>query len=133
MRTLILTIAAFVVFGISSCKKERQHPSQSIMGKWRWVKSVGGIGGFTLTPQSIGNNFRDEFYPDSTYKRFENNTLLIQGDFSIVKNYKYTPSEIVDVLKIGPSSKSIFISNDTLYMGDLFISDGYGDTYVRIK
>jgi hypothetical protein len=133
MRIRMLTLAAFIVFVISACKKNNQPPSQSIMGKWRWVRSVGGIGGFTLTPQSTGNNFRDEYYPDSTFKRFENGGLLIQGNFSIVKGYHYSPTEKIDVLKFGSASKSLFITNDTLYMNDLFISDGFGDTYVRIK
>jgi len=133
MRTFTLVFVLFAAIGISSCKKERQTPSSSIVGQWRWVKSVGGIAGLTLTPQSTGNNFRDEYYADSTYKRYENNALVAQGDFSIVKGYRFTPSEIIDVLKFGPANKSMLIRNDTLYMGDLFINDGFGDTYVRIK
>ena len=133
MNTRILTFAVFIVFGISSCKKDSPQPSLSIMGKWRWVQSVGGIGGFTLTPKSTGNNFRDEYYPDSTFKRFENDLLISQDRFSIIKNYNYTPSQKIGVLSIGSSRRSIFISHDTLYMGDLFINDGFGDTYVRMK
>jgi hypothetical protein len=133
MKTRILSIAAFTLFGLGACTKDRQPPSQSIMGKWRWVKSVGGIGGVTLTPQSTGTNFRDEFYADSTYKRFENDSLIAQHSFSIVKGYDNGASGKVDLLKAGLINRSIFISNDTLYMGDLFIADGFGDTYVRIK
>src|SRR6185312_4007221 len=112
MRTFTLIFALFAVVEISSCKKERQAPSSSIVGQWRWVKSVGGIAGLTLTPQSTGNNFRDEYYADSTYKRYENNALVAQGDFSIVKGYRFTPSEIIDVLKFGPANKSMLIRND---------------------
>jgi len=133
MRVFVFTLLALIIFGAISCKKSTQQPSVSITGKWRWVESVGGIGGFTLTPKSTGNNFRDEFYADSSYKRFENDSLLIQGDFSIIKGYNYTPSDKIDVLKIGDWRSSIYIKNDTLYLNDLFIADGYGDTYVRIK
>lgn len=133
MRLVVSALLALIVLGAISCKKSTQLPSNSLIGKWRWVKSVGGIAGLTLTPQSTGNNFRDEFYADSSYKRFENDSLLIQGSFSIIKGYNYTPTEKVDVLKTGDWRRSIYIKNDTLYLNDLFISDGFGDTYVRIK
>jgi len=133
MKPYLFALAVLILFGVSSCKKEQQQPFGSVVGKWRWVKSVGGIGGLTLTPQSTGNNLRDEFYADSTFKRYENDSLIVQSNFSIVHGYNYTPSEKVDVLNIGPSSRSILIRNDSLFMVDLFISDGFGDTFVRIN
>ena len=133
MRAIFFTLLAILVFGAISCKKSNQLPSNSLTGKWRWVQSVGGIGGVTLTPKSTGNNFRDEFYADSTYKRFENDSLIIHGNYSIIKGYNYTPTQKVDVLKIGDWRSSIYVKNDTLYLNDLFISDGFGDTYVRIR
>jgi hypothetical protein len=133
MRTRILTLATFIIVGLSACKKDKQTPSDAITGQWRWVKSVGGIGGLTITPQSTGYNFRDEFYADSTFKRFENDSLIAQQRFSITRDFQYTPSEKIDVLKTGTFSQSIIIRNDTLYMVDLYISDGFADTYVRIK
>jgi hypothetical protein len=134
MRTLIYTVFILVIFGAGSCKKSTQQPSNSLIGKWRWVKSVGGIAEVTLTPQNTGNNFRDEFYADSTYKRFKNDSLLIKRNYSIIKKgYNYTPTEKNDVLKIGDWRSIITIKNDTLYLNDLFISDGFEDTYVRIK
>ncbi|BAU52804.1 hypothetical protein [Mucilaginibacter gotjawali] len=133
MRTFVSMVLALIILTAVSCKKSTQLPSNALIGKWRWVRSVGGIGGFTYTPQSTGNNFRDEFYADSTYKRFENDSLLIQGSYSIIKGYNYTPTQKVDVLKIGDWRSSISIKNDTLFIDDLFISDGFGDTYVRIR
>jgi len=133
MKTLIYTAIILVVFSAGACKKSNPRPSDSLIGKWRWVKSVGGIGGVTLTPQSTGKNFRDEFYADSTYKRFENDSLLIQTNFSLVKGYQYTPTQKIDKLKIGNWNSSIVIRNDTLYIDDLFISDGFVDTYVRMR
>jgi hypothetical protein len=133
MRLLVYTLFALNVFCAVSCKKESTIHPAGINGKWRWVKSVGGIAGSTLTPQSTGNNFRDEFYADSTFKRFENDSLISQGRFSIIKNFNYTPSYKIDVLKIGSSNSGIIIRNDTLYMTDLFISDGFDNTYVRMK
>ena len=133
MRAILSIILALFILSAVSCKKSTQLPSNSLTGKWRWVKSVGGIAGLTYTPQNTGNNFRDEFYADSTYKRFENDSLLIQRSYSIIKGYNYTPTEKVDVLKIGDWRSSIYVKNDTLYLNDLFISDGFGDTYVRIR
>lgn len=108
--------------------------STSIIGKWRWVKSVGGIAGMTITPQSTGYNLSEEFKADSTFKRFKNDSLIAQGKFSIVRNYKYTSTETIDVLKTGgPDDQAFVIRNDSLFVSDIFISDGFNTTYVRVK
>lgn len=125
---LILSIITFL-----SCKKSQVNPNNSIIGKWRWVKSIGGIAGATLTPQNTSNNFREEFYSDSSFRYYMNDSLIFQKSFSIIKNYKYTATQTVDVLKIEPVSRSFLLRNDTLYTEDLFISDGFSDIYVRIR
>jgi hypothetical protein len=120
--------------GMSSCKKDKSPASTSIIGKWRWVKSIGGIAGSTVTPKSTGYNLSEEFKADSTYKFFKNDSLIAQGKFSIVRNYKYSSTETVDLLKMGFSSDDAFtIRNDTLFTNNILISDGFNTIYVRVK
>ena len=134
MKYFILLMTVCTLCSVSSCNKEKMPTSDSIVGEWRWVKSVGGIAGVTITPQSAGYNQRREFNADSTFKSFKNDSLTIQGKFSIVRNYKYSESETVDVLKWGTAvDDSFVIRNDTLFINNIFISDGFGSTYVRIK
>jgi hypothetical protein len=134
MKYFILIFTAVIFCSVGSCNKDKLPASTSIVGKWRWVKSVGGIAGSTVTPQSAGYNLSEEFKADSTFKRFKNDSLIAQGKFSIVRNYKYSSSENIDVLKTGtPINEAFIIRNDTLFLNDVFISDGFSNTYVRIK
>jgi len=133
MKHFLLMLLALTLCSASSCNKGKLPASKSIMGQWRWVKSVGGIGGFTTTPQSAGFTQRYQFNDDSTFRFFRKDTIAMQGKFSIVRNYKYGSSTI-DVFKTGNSfDQSLLIRNDTLFLYDISISDGYNNTYVRIK
>ena len=117
-------LIAFTLCSASSCNKDKLPASTSIVGQWRWVKSVGGIGGFTTTPQSAGFTQRYQFNDDSTFRFFRKDTVAMQGKFSIVRNYKYGNSTI-DILKTGNSfDQSLLIRNDTLFLYDISISDG---------
>lgn len=140
MKNFLLVASAILLCSITACNKGNLPGpgSNSIIGKWRWVKSVGGIGGFTITPQSSGYTIRNEFSADSGYKRFQNDALLISGNFRTVKDYKYSPTETTNVLLIsGPTLDtrpvSYLIRHDTLYLNDIYIADGYNDVYVRMK
>ncbi len=137
MRYFTLIFSALVFCSVSSCNKtEDPGPSAQIVGKWRWVKSVGGIGGFTLTPATEGFTQTQVFGADSSFKFYKNDSLKLQNTFTVTRNYKQG-AETVDVLKINSndSYKSAFtIRNDTLYTSDyLFISDGFSTVYVRVK
>jgi hypothetical protein len=136
MKHFILLFAALVLLSISSCNKEglSRPTSTLITGSWRWVKSVGGIGGVTLTPQSTGYAFTQIYAADSTFKMYKKDTLILSGKFSITQNYKYSATETFDLLKINDLNPTAFtIRNDTLYQNDVFISDGFSTVYVRIK
>jgi hypothetical protein len=132
---LILITALVCSFGACTKNNDPGPGNPNIAGKWRWVKSIGGIGGMTLTPKSTGYNYRFEFGTDSIFKDFRNDTLLVQSNYHITKNYKYTPTQTIDLLKIDNSWSPLAytIRHDTLYFDDLFISDGFNSVYVRIK
>ncbi|SEO04941.1 hypothetical protein SAMN05192574_105112 [Mucilaginibacter gossypiicola] len=140
MKNILLLTSAIILCSITACNKGDipGAGSNSIIGKWRWVKSVGGIGGFTITPQSSGYSIRNEFYADSSFKRFKNDSLQISGNFRTIKDYKYSPTQTVNILSIsGPALDthpvSYLIRNDSLYLNDIYIADGYNDVYVRTK
>ncbi|NOW98874.1 hypothetical protein [Mucilaginibacter sp. SG564] len=134
MKQFFLMITALILCSASACNKGKLPASTSVMGQWRWVKSVGGIGGFTITPQSSGFTQRYQFNDDSTFRFYRKDTVAAQGKFSIVRNIKSNPQPI-DVLKTGGNGfdQSLLIRNDTLYLHDIDIADGYGSIYVRIK
>ncbi|AYL93921.1 hypothetical protein HYN43_000810 [Mucilaginibacter celer] len=130
---------AAIICSITACDKNNPGPGNpSIVGKWRWVKSVGGIGGFTSTPKSVGYNLQDEFYADSTYKRLKNDTVLFSASFHTTKNYKLSATETVNLLSIyGPAIDGFpvayVVRHDSLYLNNFYIADGENSVYVRIK
>jgi len=136
MKYFTLVIAALVLCSVSSCNKDGLPgpASTSIVGSWRWVKSVGGIAGMTITPQSAGYNLTQVYGSDSTFKMFKKDSVMLSGKFSITRNYKYSATETIDLLKINDQQADAFIiRNDTLFMNDIFISDGFNSIYVRVK
>lgn len=134
MKYVVLIFTVITLCSFNSCNKKGEPGPTSIVGKWRWVKSVGGFAGQTITPQTAKYNLHEEFNADSTFKAFKNDSITAQGKFSIVKNYKLSSSTTVDVLKMNkPYNQAFIIRNDTLFINDVFISDGFGTTYVRIK
>ena len=139
MKRIILILIATLVCSITACDKNDPGPGNpSIVGKWRWAKSVGGIGGFTSTPKSVGYTLQNDFYADSTFKRFRNDTTLFSANFRTTKNYKLSATETANLLSIyGPAVDAIpvayLIRHDTLYLNNLYIADGENSVYVRIK
>lgn len=140
MKNILLLISAIVLCSITACNKGDipGAGSNTIIGKWRWVKSVGGIGGTTSTPQSSGHAVRSEFNADSSFQSFQDNKLLIEGKFRTTKNFKVSATQTVDALLIsGPTLDTrpvaYLIRNDSLYMYDIYIADGYNEVFVRTK
>ncbi|MEN0055014.1 MAG: hypothetical protein AAGC65_15175 [Mucilaginibacter sp.] len=135
MKYLSLLLVLIIYCSASSCNKGKLPPSDSIVGQWRWVKSVGGIGGFTLTPKTEGFEQKWMFNADSTFKFYRKDTVALNGRFSITRNYKTSAGESFDVIKIPGSwsDQAYVIRNDSLFFLDIFISDGFNSTYVRIK
>lgn len=134
MKYFSLIIAIIIFSSVSSCNKGGLPQPDSIIGKWRWVKSVGGIAGMTITPQKAGYTLTHEFKADSTIKILKNDSLITDARFSIIRNYKYGDNQKINVLKIADEHQMSFsIKNDTLFTFDIFISDGFGSTYVRIR
>jgi hypothetical protein len=138
MKRIVLIFIAALVCSISACtKNDDSGPGNpSIVGKWRWVKSVGGIGGTTVTPKTDGYTYRFEFGADSVFKDYQNDKLLLQSNYHTTKNYKYdSSSPVVDLLKIESNSTPLayVVRHDSLYFDDIFIADGFSSVYVRIK
>lgn len=133
MKYFSLLFVVVIYCSVGSCNKEALPGSISIIGKWRWVKTTGGFAGRTTTPQSTGYTQRYLFNADSTFKNFKNDSLSSQGKFSLVKGYKHG-DQTYDVIKTGKGyDQSYVVRNDTLFLNDTFISDGFFSTYVRLK
>lgn len=73
-------ILAIVLFG---CKKEEESfKITGLEGEWIWMESIGGIGGWTLTPESE-NMTKKLIIEDFVYKQFVNDSLVLEAVYEV--------------------------------------------------
>lgn len=72
----------FMVLICTSCSKDGQHDSTNVVGEWRWISSIGGIGGWTLTPKTEGFTKKLKF-TDRDFLMFKNDTLIESTVYSL--------------------------------------------------
>jgi len=76
---IILFLGLILFF---SCSDDRLEPKE-LIGKWNWLSSSGGIAGTIYTPENTGDNILIEFTSDSIFKRYLNDSLIMESTFSI--------------------------------------------------
>lgn len=104
--------------------------STRLVGKWRWVRSTGGIGGWTITSDSSGYGARILQFTDSNvFYRFRADTLWLAGFYTLS-----TSDEIryrVPDSHFSVNQRIRFRGRDTLVLADQCY-DCYTSIYVRL-
>lgn len=79
--TLLIAVAGIV----AACDVFSSTPQEArLIGTWQWVSSTGGIGGWTITPDSSGYSPRRRVYfPDGRYQIFHADTVFVWGHYSV--------------------------------------------------
>ena len=128
----ILLLALFA----ASCSLFNSHSIHSrIVGKWEWLRSVGGFAGWTITPDSEGSSkYYITFRSDRRYTMVRADTVVRSGTYSIknnggkamitygsVKNSPFNTNQYID-----------FRTDDTLILTD-DCADCYISTYKRVR
>src|SRR5579885_748279 len=84
---LLIPVMLSLLF--TNCKKQTSgpqfisDPSSSIVGRWYWTASSGGIAGVLKTPSSEGYTQIAEFHADSTYSLYQSGKLLYNSRYSV--------------------------------------------------
>jgi len=138
--TFVLAIIIFAALGVH-CGKEktlagpREGPPATLVGSWSWQKSVGGIAGVTLTPQSTGHTQGLVFRSYGICERYRDDTLIVAGQYSIAREKTWAFPDTVAVIYYQNNwqePQATQIRGDTLELVDLCI-DCFGHTYVRVR
>ena len=85
MRALkkIFLFSIILIINLIGCKKEDEcFKAIGINGEWVWIESVGGIGGWTLTPESEGI-MKKLIIDDFKYKEFVNDSLVLETEYEL--------------------------------------------------
>ena len=100
-----------------------------------WIKSSGGIGGATLTPETEHYTMKLVFTSDSIFRAYKNDSLSVSTSFS-VKTTTLSGGKSVEMIYYSPvwSSPQIIsrLDIDTLIISDNG-ADGFVSTYNKIK
>lgn len=131
MKKALLFVA--VIICLASCTKDKVIIDDRgvVFGTWELRSISGGWG----QPQifAAGNGDKFTFKPDSSYIKYNNNTIEKQGKFSIRftsegKNIRYGSITITDP----PYTDAFAFKLDTIYIGNS-AADGPTYQYVRLK
>lgn len=106
----------------------------SIIGSWRWIRSVGGFAGQILTPDSVGYSLQYDFQEDSTLTIYKNGQPETQSSFSVKTETVWAGVSVQTLyMENEPIRRVIsFSAPDTLVLIDDCM-DCYISTYIKMK
>jgi hypothetical protein len=128
----LVSIPLYLLF--SSCDEPAPTDEATLIGKWQWLETTGGIDGVVITPETSGKTESLVFSNDSL-RIYQNDTLAGSFHYSTELESTIFSEEPMTVLRI-PSFSSepevIIIKVDTLRLADNFV-DGMIKTYLKLK
>ncbi|MGD8427873.1 MAG: hypothetical protein PVH63_09585 [Balneolaceae bacterium] len=122
-----------MIFNSCSIFVGGSSPSK-IVGRWEWIRSSGGFGGKTITPDSTGvPNRYFNFNSDYTFLSYQADTLVQKGRYSLKeKDGDVIISYYTEDDNFSPNQKATFQGKDTLILSDECF-DCYISTYIRAR
>ncbi|KIA86851.1 hypothetical protein [Flavobacterium sp. AED] len=127
-----LLIYGALIFTFFSCSNNSESiiKQKSIIGKWEWTKSSGGISGETLTPSSTGKSIVIEI-SNLEVKILENGNLSSNNPYAIeTKESIFGGQRQMMVYALGKPSQSFSVVGDKLFLNDECY-DCYQSEYVK--
>jgi hypothetical protein len=112
---------AICLLVLISCSKDDNETCtfKGFQGTWIWDKSVGGIGGWTDTPQSTGKT-KKVVIDDLNFKWYENDQLVknLQYDYNISDKPIFGTEEKTYVTLNDSTQYSVELKGDSLVLID---------------
>ena len=132
MKCFVTTLCQVLIFSLLliSCKKNDDAFNDSIVGSWKWTSSIGGIGGFKITPITSGTNIELKITPDNNYIYTTNAVISSEGFFtsSLVNCiHDHTDKKVIDFSS--PNDNSLMV--EKVDKNNLVLSDDAYDGYIH--
>jgi hypothetical protein len=131
MKKLIFVF--FAIIALVSCgRSEDETDNTSVVGKWNWVSTSGGIANTTTTPSSTGKTIVLNLNSDNTFSYTTNGTVTSRGNYTLYKDISNLSHYEATFIKFsGSSMASIIVTqNDQLILSD-DVSDGFTSIYQK--
>lgn len=105
---------------LTSCEKDQVGTThQTLIGKWDWTRSIGGLAGQILTPANTGVN-RSMEISRNKIKYFANDTLVSESGYELKMMYSNMVEReekvLMLVLKNGYVNQRVKVSKDRLLL-----------------
>jgi hypothetical protein len=127
MKKTFIYIILFI-FPFVACDKDIYF-STSLIGKWSWISTCGGVTGACETPKSTNRRISLVFASDSICYEYQNDTLASSKRFYIYK--LVYPNDPKDTTYLLDGDQIFSVSNSTLYLSHY--GADYGSYYERIR
>ncbi len=134
MNKLILYFIPFLSVLVGCEKEKSPEYSSSLIGKWSWLSTCGGIAGICYTPKTTQTNINIIFTKDSICCTYRNDTLRSSvriHTYKVITQYNDTMNIITQGVGVG-IDQTFSITHDTLSLNDYMVDDGFGSIYKRI-
>ncbi len=130
MRRVLIFYTFLICLLFSSCHEDVTIDfAKQIQGSWDWEKSVGGIGGWTLSPQTE-HYTKTLIINANTVKEYRDEQLIFLSPYQLKIDSNSTDRYYYLEFTNGPANQIIWFEDQHLMLYDL-ISDGYGHRYSR--
>jgi PKD repeat protein len=131
MKKTVLIFIISILAASCSLESSSNSSSNSITGTWTWQKSVGGIAGTTLTPESTGTQKKLLFSSDGKVTVYLNNEITATNTYEIKKGPSIFDEKESTLLIFGGNTYVIqFLTEDSFSLSDNF-ADGFSSLYKR--
>lgn len=120
-----------VVAALAGCKDDDLTPAQQLQHRWTWQRSTGGIGGWTHTPSSTGQQQAIEFDRRGTVRFYTNGQLTRTDSYVLQTGSSIRSSQPVELIVYGNGGRQSYqLSGTQLTLFDE-VYDGYTAEYQR--
>lgn len=130
-KTVLIFIISILAASCSLESSSNTSSSNSILGTWTWQKSVGGIAGTTLTPESTSTQKKLLFSSDGKVTVYLNNEITATTTYEIKKGPSIFDEKESTLLIFGGNTYVIqYLDEQNLTLADNF-ADGFSSLYKR--
>jgi hypothetical protein len=131
MKTLLMILVSVLMLSVFGCQKKEvstKSTGTSLVGKWGWVGTIGGIARAHLTQQSLGYTYWIAFTSDSMHQVYDNNDSLISSSrFTVF----YDITHLHKMIKADNMITSRYeVRNDSLFMSEE-VGDAFDKLFIR--